>query len=194
MKLIIASNNEHKIKEIKTILANNFEEILSLKDVGIVCDPEETGVTFYENALIKAQEVSKHTEFAVIADDTGLCVDALSGAPGVNSARYAGNRDSAQNRKKLLQEMKGITNRSAKFETVVVLIEPNGKIITACGKVEGYILENEEGVNGFGYDCLFYSTELKKSFGNASEDEKNSVSHRSRALNNLLTILKHNKY
>lgn len=190
MKLIIASNNEHKIHEIKTILSGYFDEILSLREAEIICDPEENGKTFLENAMIKANEIAKHTCFAVLADDTGLCVDALNGAPGVMSARFAGNHDNAQNRAKLLNEMKNATDRSAHFSTAVALRYPNGDIITAEGRVDGSILLQEDGTNGFGYDSLFFCPELNKSFGNATDEEKNSVSHRGRALKKLLDAIK----
>lgn len=189
MNLIIASNNEHKIKEIKSILQGKFDTILSLKDADICCDPIENGKTFYENALIKATETAKYTDFAVLADDTGLCVNALNGEPGVNSARYAGDHDSVKNCEKLLTRLKNIQDRSAYFCTSVILRYPNGKILSAEGRVDGYILKEEDGSNGFGYDSLFYCAELGKSFGKATDSEKNSVSHRARALNNLLKII-----
>ena len=186
MKLLIASNNKHKIEEIQTILRGKFEEILSLADLGIECDPEETGQTFLENAMIKAKAVGAQPNTAVLADDTGLCVDALGGAPGVNSARYASDHDSAANRRKLLNELNGKTNRAAHFESAVVLLYPDGTTICASGRVDGYILEQEDGTNGFGYDSLFFSTELNKSFGVATAQEKNAISHRGRALQALL--------
>lgn len=186
MNLVIASNNKHKIAEIKIILNGYFEAILSLNEADINCNPDENGATFAENALIKVNEVAKHTAFAVLADDTGLCVNALGGEPGIMSARYAGDHDNAKNRAKLLQKLAAMQDRSAYFATAVALRYPNGHIVTAEGRVDGYILPKEDGSNGFGYDSLFFSTELGKSFGSASEEEKNSVSHRARALNNLL--------
>ncbi len=189
MKLVIASNNQHKIAEIKSILQGKFDEMLSLEEAGIECDPDETGDTFEENAIIKVNEVAKLTDCAVLADDTGLCVDALDGQPGVHSARYAGNHDHIANRKKLLQKLSDKTNRNAHFETVVALRFPDGKLITASGKVDGRILTEEDGTNGFGYDTLFYCNELQKSFGLATETEKNSCSHRARALRTLLKKL-----
>ena len=189
MKLLIASNNKHKITEIKTILQGYFDAILSLKEANINCDPEENGQTFLENALIKVNAIAQYTTDAVLADDTGLCVDALNGEPGVLSARYAGDHNHAQNRVKLLKRLAGAINRSAHFSTAVALRYPNGKIVTAEGRVDGYILEHENGANGFGYDSLFYCTELGKSFGVATDVEKNSVSHRGRALRSLLTAI-----
>ncbi len=192
MKLIIASNNKHKIEEISAILQDKFE-IKSLEQSGIKCDPEETGATFWENALIKANAVGKLCDSCVLADDTGLCVDALNGAPGVFSARYAetsnDGHDDAANRRKLLAQMQGVTDRSAHFECVVVLRYPDGKTIAASGRVDGRILEHESGKNGFGYDSLFFSNELGKTFAEASAEEKNSISHRGRALHALLEML-----
>lgn len=189
MILLIASNNKHKIKEIKSILTDKFDKILSLEEAGILCNPEENGQTFYENAVIKANTVAQYTNYAVLADDTGLCVDALNGEPGVHSARYGGDHNSAKNRKKLLKKLQDTIDRSAYFQTVVALRYPDGKIITADGRVDGCILKTETGDNGFGYDCIFYCDELGKSFGEATEEEKNAVSHRSRALQNLITKL-----
>lgn len=190
--LVVASNNQHKIAEIKTLLNGYFDVILSLAEANINCDPEENGTTFMQNALIKVNEIAKHTTHAVIADDTGLCVNTLNGAPGVKSARYAGNHDNAQNRDKLLHELFNKTDKSAYFATAVALRYPNGEIITAEGSVEGYIISQEKGSNGFGYDSIFYCTDLGKTFGEASEEEKNSVSHRARALNNLLSKINNN--
>ena len=186
MKLLIASNNLHKIEEIKAVLCDKFEAITTLQEEGIYCDPEENGKTFLDNALIKAKEVAKYTDKAVLADDTGLCVHALGGKPGVHSARYAGDHDSAANRSKLLSELKNSTDRSAYFQTVVVLLYPDGKVVTGEGKVYGKIIEQEQGANGFGYDCIFYSDELHKTFAEAETCEKLAVSHRSRALRDLL--------
>ena len=187
MNLLIASYNKHKIEEIKAVLNGKFDTITSLCEEGIVCDPDETGETFYENALIKAQAVAKFTDKVILADDTGLCVKALNGRPGVHSARYSSDHDSAANRRKVLAELKGITERSAYFQTVVILLYPDGKIVTGEGKVDGYIIGDEKGTNGFGYDSIFYSTELNKTFAEASSSEKLTVSHRSRALRDLLS-------
>ncbi len=185
MKLLIASNNQHKIDEIKQILGNKFEQILSLSEAGIVCDPEENGKTFLDNALIKVRAVAKLTDMPVLGDDTGLCVDALNGAPGVHSARFAGDHDNAKNRAKLLYELQDETNRKAHFSTAVALLYPDGRLVTAEGRVDGEILHTEVGANGFGYDSLFYCNEIGKTFAEATAEEKNAVSHRGRALQNL---------
>ena len=189
MKLLIASNNQHKIEEIKAVLKGKFEEITTLAEAGIDCNPEENGETFLDNALIKARAVTKYTDMAVLADDTGLCVNALGGRPGVRSARYAREHDSAANRRKLLSELENATDRTAYFQTVVVLLYPDGSYVVGQGRVYGQILKEEQGDNGFGYDSIFYSDELHKTFGQATTAEKLAVSHRSRALCDLLSKL-----
>lgn len=191
MKLAIATNNQHKLQEIKSILGDSFEEILSLKDLCIDIDIEETGTTFEENALIKARTIATLCNIPALGDDTGLMVYALDGAPGVYSARYAGEQhDDKQNRKLLLYNMQSHDDRHAHFETAIVIYYPNGHFITAKGQVEGEILREERGNGGFGYDSLFYSNEIGKTFAEASQEEKNSVSHRGRALRNMLELLR----
>lgn len=193
MKLAIATNNAHKLTEIKAILGNSFEELLSLKELGIDVDVDETGTTLEENALLKARTICKLCGMPTLADDTGLMVDALDGAPGVYSARYAGEaHNDANNRALLLKNLDGVQNRNAHFETVIAICYPNGDLITAKGRVEGYILQSECGSEGFGYDSLFYSNELEKSFAQATAQEKNSVSHRGRALRAMLAKLQQN--
>ena len=190
MELVIASNNRHKVQEIRSILSGTFDRICSLADLSIEVDPEETAPDFLGNALIKARAVAEYTDKAVLADDSGLEVTALNGAPGVHSARYAGEpvSDDANN-EKLLAEMKNVSDRSARFVTTIVLLFPNGDTVSAEGEVKGEILTEKRGENGFGYDPLFYSFELKKTFGEATAVEKNAVSHRGRALAALLKKL-----
>lgn len=191
MKLAIATNNQHKLQEIRAILGDSFEELLSLKDLGIDVDVEETGSTLEENALIKARAFLALSGIATLADDTGLMVDALRGAPGVYSARYAGEEhDDAKNRALLLKNLDGVKDRSAHFATVIALCYPDGKTLTASGRVNGEILLSERGTEGFGYDSLFFSTELGKTFAEATQAEKNSVSHRGRALRAMLELVK----
>ena len=191
MKLAIATNNQHKLQEIRAILGDSFEELLSLKDLGIDVDVEETGTTLEENALIKAHAILALSGIATLADDTGLMVDALNGAPGVYSARYAGQEhDDAKNRALLLKNLDGVKDRSAHFATVIALCYPDGKTLTASGRVNGEILLSERGTEGFGYDSLFFSTELGKTFAEATQAEKNSVSHRGRALRAMLELVK----
>lgn len=191
MKLAIATNNQHKLQEIRAILGDSFEELLSLKDLGIDVDVEETGSTLEENALIKSRAILSLSGIATLADDTGLMVDALRGAPGVYSARYAGEEhDDAKNRALLLKNLDGVKDRSAHFATVIALCYPDGKTLTASGRVNGEILLSERGTEGFGYDSLFFSTELGKTFAEATQAEKNSVSHRGRALRAMLKLVK----
>ena len=188
--IILASNNEHKIIEFNEMFKDC--KILSLKDIGFFDDIEENGLTFLDNAKIKAEATKKYiTEHNIlgdiIADDSGLCVNSLNGEPGVYSARYAGGHGNFEEcRRKLIENMKGKKDRTAYFTTVLYEIKNDGTILIADGKTFGEILEKETGKTDFCYDCIFYSNELNKSFGEATLQEKNSVSHRSRAIKNLL--------
>ena len=183
-RLVIASGNAHKIREIAEIFTEY--EVVSQKQMGFNEDVEETGVTFAENALIKARAACSALQEMVLADDSGLCVDALNGAPGVFSARYSGVHGSDQaNRNTLLKNMEGIENRKAHFTCSLALVYPDGREIVAEGYTHGNILTTENGEGGFGYDCLFLSDDLQKSFGEATAEEKNTVSHRFRALQEL---------
>ena len=186
--LVVASGNAHKIQEIAAIFTGFT--VASQKQMGFDEDVEETGATFMENALIKARAAAAALQMPVLADDSGLCVDALDGAPGVYSARYCGHHgDDQANRDKLLKEMQGKENRAAHFTCALALVYPDGNVITATGETHGKILYKEDGNGGFGYDPLFESDDLQKSFGVATAQEKNAVSHRFRALKNLLTVL-----
>lgn len=190
MRIIVASGNRGKLKEIAEILED--AEIVSMRDAGFAEDIEETGGTFAENALIKARAVCAAAGEPVLADDSGLCAEALGGLPGVRSARFAGGHgDSAANNALLLEKMRDVPEerRGAYFECCVAVVFPDGRECTASGRTYGRILEQAEGSGGFGYDPLFYSTELKKSFGAASAAEKNAVSHRGRALRRMRKIL-----
>lgn len=189
MKLVIASNNAHKIAEIKAILSGKFEEILSLSEAGISVDPEENGATFAENALIKARACYELAKCPCLADDSGLEVYSLDGAPGVYSARYAGEPcDDGKNNQKLLSALSGGRPREARFVSVVALVDGQEEI-TAEGVHEGVIINEYRGNNGFGYDPLFYSFELGKTYAEATSEEKNGVSHRARALQNLVKMI-----
>ena len=197
MKLIIASNNAHKVSEIKAILGCFYDEILSLREAGIDMDVVEDTNTFEGNALKKAREVFAVADAdAVLSDDSGLMVDALGGAPGVYSARYAGEgHDDAANNAKLLDALRDVPDekRTARFCTSVALIRKGMPAVTANGSVEGRILRSSQGENGFGYDPLFYYEPLKKSFAQLTPEEKNSVSHRKRALESLCDKLRAEK-
>lgn len=191
MKVIAATHNKGKIREFNEILGKLGFEVLSQNDIGINAEPEENGLTFAENALIKAHATSKLCSYHVIADDSGLCVEALNGAPGIFSARYAGENASDSDRiKKLLQELNGVSNRNAKFVSAIAFISPNGEEIVTTGEVLGKISETPSGDSGFGYDPVFISDELGKTFGSASAEEKNRISHRGRALAALYEKLK----
>lgn len=192
-KIVLASNNKHKIEEFKQLFPEY--EVLALKDIGFMEDIVEDGTTFFENSMIKARTISEYLkskgiEASVIADDSGLCVDALNGEPGIYSARYAAEHNDSANRKKLLDKLNGVSDRKAYFNCTLVELFPNGEYITVDGKTFGNITEEEIGDTSFGYDCLFLSDELGKTFGEATSDEKNSVSHRGRAIQQLKKLRK----
>jgi XTP/dITP diphosphohydrolase len=187
--LVVASNNKHKLREIAEIFTEF--EVRSQTQMGFDEEVEETGGTFAENALLKARAASKALGVVALADDSGLCVDALDGAPGVYSARYSGGHgNDEENRKLLLKNLQGESNRRAYFKSAIAFVNPNGEEIFVEGRTYGQILLEEKGTGGFGYDCLFLSDDLGKSFGEATAEEKNGVSHRFRALQALLEKLK----
>ena len=178
--IIFASGNQGKIREVKEILKEY--NVIGMKEAGFMGEIEETGKTFHENALIKAKAVSTALNLPALADDSGLCVEALNGAPGIYSARYAGDGVDAHNNQLLLKNLENQKNRRAKFVCSLVMYYPNGEIISAEGETYGNILEKITGENGFGYDCVFLSDDLNLSLGLASPQEKNKISHRYRAL------------
>lgn len=193
-KIIIASNNQHKITEIKKILSNINIDVKSLKEENIFLDIEEDGKTFRENSKKKAHEIYKYLKkqgkdnFIVMADDSGLEVDYLNGEPGIYSARYAGiHGDDKKNNEKLLNELKGVPkeNRKAKFVCEISIIDCSGEYESIRGEAHGIILNELSGSKGFGYDPLFYYEPLKKTFAELTIDEKNTVSHRGKALSKL---------
>lgn len=181
-KLIIATNNAGKAREIKAMIEG--WEVLSLKDAGIIADVEENGTTFLENAAIKALEISTMTDALVLADDSGLCVNGLDGAPGVYSARYAGDGSDASNNAKLIGEIKNMDaeGRKAHFACAMVIAKNGEKLFECEGKVEGEVIPELKGDGGFGYDPMFYVAELGGTFGEISQEAKNEISHRARAL------------
>lgn len=188
-KLIVASNNEHKIKEIKEILSKFPFNIISLKEAGIDIDVEENGTTFMENAYIKASEIFKITKGdMILADDSGLMVDALDGAPGVYSARFAGEHgNSEKNNMKLLSLLEEVPKekRNAKFVCAMVLIINENRCIKVQGEINGIITEEYAGKGGFGYDPLFFVPEYKMTFADMRSEQKNAISHRGNALKKL---------
>ena len=181
MKLIIASNNKHKIYEIKKMLGTKFSEILSLADANISHETVEDGVTFLENAFKKAREIAEISGCASLADDSGICVDALDGAPGVYSARFSGGSDE-DNNALLLKKLEGKENRSAHYTCAMALVYPDGKEISAEGYMYGEITDDPRGERGFGYDPLFIPTGEKRTVAEMTDDEKNAISHRANAL------------
>lgn len=187
-EIVFATNNQHKLSELRRIVGERFH-ILSLSDIGCHDDIPETADTLAGNALQKARYVKEHYGYDCFADDTGLMVDALNGAPGVYSARYAGpGHDSVANMRLLLDNMKGVTERSARFVTVIALIL-NGRELTFEGRVEGEILTAPQGEGGFGYDPVFRPKGGELSFAMMSADAKNAISHRGRATAALMEYL-----
>ncbi len=195
MKLLVATHNRGKLKEIQAILKDNGIDIQSLSDIGFEDDIPEVGDSFFENASIKAKTLHKlYPDRYVLADDSGLETDALDGAPGIYSARYAGeNSTQVQLINKLLQEMNGVPfeNRSARFVCVMALISPDGTVYSSRGECEGAIAFAPRGILGFGYDPVFLPAELgfTKTLAEVPEEVKNRISHRARALSNIRAIV-----
>lgn len=183
MKLVLASQNKKKLVEMNDILSSLGIEVCSQADAGVDLEPEETGTTFEENSLIKAKAVMEASGLPAIADDSGLCVDCLNGAPGVYSARYGGEGLSDEDRyRMLLENMRGQMTRAAKFVSVITCCFPNGDVLSARGECPGTIAYAPMGEGGFGYDPVFFVPELKKTFAQLTAEEKNAISHRGKAL------------
>ena len=185
--ILIATNNAGKAREYGEMLSPLGINVKTLADFPHFAI-DENGQTFQENALIKARTSVKQLGLPVMADDSGLMVDALDGAPGVHSARYAGDHDDQANNRKLLRELAGVDDlyRTAHFHTTIVGLKPNGDQLVAEGRVDGHILRNPQGSNGFGYDPLFYVDELGCAMATLTDEQKNAVSHRGRALRNFM--------
>ena len=182
MKFVLATHNPNKIREMGAILGQFGVEVVSPKDLGITVDVEETGTTFAENAMLKAKAICELAKLPAIADDSGLCVDALNGAPGVYSARYGGLDDDVARYRLLLENLRGAGTRAAHFHTSVVCCFPNGDVLEAEGDCHGTIAYAPQGENGFGYDPVFFVPEMRKTFGQLTPEEKNAISHRGVAL------------
>lgn len=192
-RLVFATNNVHKLQEVRQILGDAFE-VVSLAEIGCYDDIPETEPTLEGNALIKARWVAEKFGCSCFADDTGLEVDALGGAPGVRSARYAASEgepghDSQANMRLLLRNLAGVADRRARFRTVMALVREDGSELTVSGKVEGSIIEEPRGADGFGYDPVFVPEGDNRTFAEMSAEEKNAVSHRRRATEALLAVL-----
>ena len=194
-RIVAATKNQNKVREIKAITDEFGFEIVSRDEAGVP-DVEivEDGETFYDNSYKKAYEIMKLSGEITIADDSGLCVDALDGAPGVMSARFSETGDDKENNKKVLELMKDVPmeKRTARFVSVITMVYPDGKVISAEGKVEGHIMFEESGENGFGYDPMFRPLGYDKTFGELPAELKNSISHRGNALRALREKLKAN--
>jgi XTP/dITP diphosphohydrolase len=184
MKVFLATGNKKKIDEIKPLLKNY--EVLSIADGIEIPEVIEDKETFEENSQKKALEIAKFLNMVTVADDSGLMVDALDGEPGVYSARYAGeNATDELNNKKLIEKLKGIGNRKAKFVSVISLAKPNGEVYSFRGEVDGIIIDEPRGKNGFGYDPYFYYVAYGRTFAELDLVEKNGISHRARALSKM---------
>lgn len=190
MKMVLASKNAHKLAEMEAILGRLGVEVVLESDVGADVDVEETGETFEENAALKARAVMEATSLPAVADDSGLCVTALGGGPGVYSARYGGPGLADADRCQLvLDGLRGELDRSAKFVSCICCVFPNGDTLTARGECPGVITYAPRGEDGFGYDPIFFLPEYKKTFAQMMAEEKNVVSHRGRALTKFKTEL-----
>ena len=183
MKFVLASQNKHKLTEMQSILSAHGVEVVLQSDMGLHVDVEETGETFAENAMLKAQAVMKASGLPAIADDSGVCVDALNGAPGVYSARYGGPElDDAGRYRLLLSNMQGARTRAAHFTSAIACVFPNGDTLEAQGICPGTIAFAPQGTGGFGYDPVFFLPELRKTYAQLTPEEKAAVSHRGKAL------------
>ena len=183
MKYVLASHNPGKIREMSAILSAYGVEVVSPRELGITVDVEETGTTFAENAMLKAKAICAAAGLPAIADDSGLCVDALNGGPGVYSARYGGEGlDDKGRYTLLLNSLRGQTTRAAHFACAIACAFPNGDTLTAEGRCDGTIAFAPMGEGGFGYDPVFFVPELKKTFGQLTAEEKSAISHRGKAL------------
>ena len=191
MKLIIASNNNHKLIEIKAILGGLFEEILSMREAGIEHETIEDDSSFMENAVKKAKEIAELSGCCALADDSGICVDALDGAPGIYSARFCGHHgDDEANNRLLLKKLEGREDRGAHYTCAIALVYPDGRQVCAEGYMYGQIGYEEKGENGFGYDPLFFLPEYGCTAAQLSPEQKNQISHRASALHALLAQLR----
>lgn len=193
MKLIIASNNKHKIKEIKAILGGSFEEIVSISEAGISHETVEDGKTFMENARKKAREIAEISGFAALADDSGICAHALDGAPGIYSARFAGENgghgDDEANNDLLLEKLADKEDRGAHYTCAMAIAYPDGREVLSEGYMYGTITKERHGTGGFGYDPIFMPEGYSVTVGEITDKEKNKISHRSKALTGILEKL-----
>jgi len=192
-KVIIATNNKGKVKDFQSLFTPMGVEVTSLHDFPEIEEVEETGTTFEENAILKAEHLANELNIPVIADDSGLMVDALEGRPGVYSARYAGlHKNDEDNLQKVLKELEGISTekRTARFYCALALAIPGKETLTVHGTVEGLIATEKQGTNGFGYDPIFFLPELNRTMAQLTAEEKGSLSHRGNAIKELMKVIK----
>lgn len=191
MRVVAATQNRHKLKELREMTEGLGIQILSQEEAGLAAiHVIEDGETFEANSLKKAEEIRKASGLAAIADDSGLMTEALGGAPGVYSARFAGeDATDAQNNAKLLAQMQGVRDRRARFVSVITLVYADGRVLSARGECPGILIEEERGDGGFGYDPLFIPEGFHKTFGELTDTQKNSVSHRAKAMASLRQML-----
>ena len=193
LEIVIATNNPNKVEEYRQMFASISNiKLFSLKDENIHIEIEENGKTFKENSLIKAEAISKLTDKFVLADDSGLEIEALDNFPGIYSARFMEGRPYKEKWAAIFEMLKNKENKNAQFHCAITFITPTKEKYVFEGIEKGYITENIEGENGFGYDPIFFSNSLNKTFGNATEEEKNAVSHRGKAFSQLLEFIKNN--
>lgn len=193
LEIVIATNNPNKVEEYRQMFASISNiKLFSLKDENIHIEIEENGKTFKENSLIKAETISKFTNKFVLADDSGLEIEALDNFPGIYSARFMEGRPYKEKWAAIFEMLKNKENKNAQFHCAITFITPTKEKYVFEGIEKGYITENIEGENGFGYDPIFFSNSLNKTFGNATEEEKNAVSHRGKAFSQLLKFIKNN--
>lgn len=193
LEIVIATNNPNKVEEYRQMFASISNiKLFSLKDENIHIEIEENGKTFKENSLIKAETISKFTNKFVLADDSGLEIEALDNFPGIYSARFMEGRPYKEKWAAIFEMLKNKENKNAQFHCAITFITPTKEKYVFEGIEKGYITENIEGENGFGYDPIFFSNSLNKTFGNATEEEKNAVSHRGKAFSQLLEFIKNN--
>jgi XTP/dITP diphosphohydrolase len=198
MKIIFATNNAGKVKELKIMAQSEGVELKTLSDLGLIFVPDETGTTFEENALIKATETAAllkkngHADFIVLADDSGLCIDALNGEPGVDSALFMGENTPYDVRNaKIIEMLKSVPEekRTARFVCAIACVLPSGEHLFTHGTIEGTIAHQQRGENGFGYDPIFYVKKFNKTTAELPQNEKNKISHRGEAFRKMLKIL-----
>lgn len=191
MRVVLATTNTGKLADFRLLFRDSGIDLVAPVDIGVALDVEETGETFVENALLKARAHAAATGLPALADDSGIIALALGNEPGVRSARYAGEpTDDHANNRLLIEKLRGVADRSASFICALALVLPDGREITAEGRCDGRIIEEERGTNGFGYDSVFFRDDLGCTFGEASRGEKNARSHRGAAVRALLERLR----